>query len=660
MFYVAYKSSSQSNRSVRYWVACLLVLVGAFNSARASAEHQSLPPVEARKPDSLYQLLQLATKPDTVRINRLNALGLALRLDKAPQAFRMFNSALALAQQLHYLRGAADAQFGLGYHYRATTDYDSALYYTQRAVQGYAKLRDTHKQGQGLYNVARIYFEQGNYSRALAANLEGLTLMQKHHDRQGELFQIIQLGVIYRVLGDYATSRQQLMKALLLSYSLHDTIGVGHTYNALGDLSRALYHWNAASYYYDKAAVSYRRVYSQIAMVPTELNLAEMLERQHKYIAALKMTSGLLKRTQAVHYTGQISRAQLLLARTYLAIGQLDSASAYGTKCLAINQHNGRRQEACDAAEVLVQTSAKLHHWAEAYHYQQLLITYNQRLNGEATRRQTTALQLAYGRRQQQTQIKLLRQQARLQTQQHELERLRYHQQLLLIAGLALLVLTLGGALLWHFRRREAHRIEALRTRIASDLHDEVGSMLTQIAMQSTLLREGRHAPTQQQTYLNQMSEASRRAARQMSDAVWSIDARYDSVASLLDRLRDHAHEVLPPAGLELDFQADASLIATTLSLATRQALYTIYKEALHNVVKHAQAQQVQVRLRLLPRQLELTVRDDGCGPSEPSRSGGLGLRNMRMRAAAVGGSITFGSAEPGTLLLVRLPLRGK
>jgi hypothetical protein len=95
--------------------------------------------------------------------------------------------------------------------------------------------------------------------------------------------------------------------------------------------------------------------------------------------------------------------------------------------------------------------------------------------------------------------------------------------------------------------------------------------MLTQISMQSTLLREGRYAP-QQQAYLDQLSEASRRAARQMSDAVWSIDSRYDSAASLLDRLRDHAHDVLPPANVELDFRTDASIVTATLPLASRQA----------------------------------------------------------------------------------------
>ena len=115
---------------------------------------------------------------------------------------------------------------------------------------------------------------------------------------------------------------------------------------------------------------------------------------------------------------------------------------------------------------------------------------------------------------------------------------------------------------------------------------------------------------------------------------------------------------MLPAAGVELDFGAEPALSAITLSLASRQALYVIYKEALHNVVKHAQARLVQVRLRLRQQHLELEVQDDGRGLANLPRPGGQGLANMRMRAQAVGGTVAFEAAQPGTRLVVRLPLR--
>jgi signal transduction histidine kinase len=126
---------------------------------------------------------------------------------------------------------------------------------------------------------------------------------------------------------------------------------------------------------------------------------------------------------------------------------------------------------------------------------------YADSITGEDTRRREAALEAQATRSQQQTQVRLLRQRAGLQAQALELERLRNRQQVATLVALVAMVLAVAGYLFWRFRRRETRRQEALRTRIAADLHDEVGSMLIQISMQSTLLREGRYDP-QQQVYL--------------------------------------------------------------------------------------------------------------------------------------------------------------
>lgn len=599
-------------------------------------------------------------RPDTAQVNQLNKRAFMLRINHALQTRQLAKQALRLAQQLHYDRGLLNAHFSLGYYYRGASKYDSALYHTQQALRLAAKLHSDYDRTRGLYNLARIYSEQGDYSRALDANLQGLALAQAIHNRRAELFQFIEAGLVEIPLGEYSAAQAHFDQALRLAQSLKDKIGIGGAYSGLGDLNRQQAHWSLAGHYYTAAAASYHDVFNTQGMLPVELSIAEMTDRQGNHEAALAATRALLRRAQVVEWEGPAARAQLLMSRIYLAMGQPDSAYYYGERSLAINRGHRLRPAIRDAAQVLAQASAQLGKWHPAYQYQRLAISYTDSLTGEDARRRVAGLQAQEAHRRQQIQVQLGQQQGKLQTQQQELTRLRYRQQLGALVVLGLLLAAGGSIFLWRYRRRETRRQEALRTRIAADLHDEVGSMLTQISMQSTLLREGRYAPAQQQMYLDQMAEASRRAARQMRDAVWSIDARYDSAASLLDRLRDHAHEVLPPAGLELDFGVEAGIANATVPLATRQALYYIYKEALHNVVKHAQARQVYVRLRLRLQQLELEVRDDGRGldATSTSRPGGQGLPNMRMRAQAVGGTIRLEAAQPGTRLVVRLPLR--
>ena len=608
--------------------------------------------------DSIGHLLAAEPRPDTLRVGRLNALAFILRTNEAPQARRLARQALALARQLDFQKGLVEAHFNLGYCFRALNQYDSAIYHSRQALALSTRTHNRYTQTRAYYNLARIYTEQGNYAAALGPSLDGLALARTIRNARAELFQLVQAGRIELALGEYAAARAHVAEARRLVPMAHDPLGTGYVYSALGDLSRQQGQWLAARRSYAQAAASYGLVYNDRGLLPIELSQAEMTDCLGDHLAARRTAYGLLRRAQVTGTPEQAAQATLLLAQTWLATARPDSARRYAALSLAAAHPAHLRLEARDAALVLAQASDQLGQGHAAYRYQALAGAYTDSITGEATRRRVAALEAQAARNRQQIQIRLLTQQARLQTQQQELERLRYRQGVSALIALAWLVLAASAYLLWRYRRREARRQDALRTRIAADLHDEVGSMLTQISMQSTLLREGRYAPAQQQAYLDQMADASRRAARQMSDAVWSIDARYDSAASLLDRLRDHAHEVLPPAGLELDFAAEPAVAAVPLPLAIRQALYYIYKEALHNVVKHAQARQVRVRVRLLGQQLELLVHDDGRGLPPAGRPGGQGLPNMHMRAQAVGGAITLADAAPGTSVVVRLPLR--
>ncbi|NML67100.1 tetratricopeptide repeat protein [Hymenobacter sp. RP-2-7] len=638
----------------------LLLLLGPCGVGKAQPGQPATTEINA-VPDSLLRLALTNSLPDTAKVNRLNAAAFALRINRSLLTRRLAKQAFNLAQTLGYQVGMINANLNLGYYYRGCNKYDSALYYTHAAMRTAKQLHRQYDLTRGLYNIARVYSEQGNYSKALAYNMDGLALARAIHNPKAELFQLIELGLIGCALGEYSTASKQFEQAMLLAQRLKDYVGMGHAYSGLGDLNRQQGRWSLAGYYYTEAAASYRHVFNDTGLLSIELSVNDMVGRQGNHAAARRAAQHLMRQARAASLPGMVARAQLLIARACLAVGQPDSARYYAVQSLATVQHSGVKSDARDAALILAQATSQLGQWQAAYRYQVLAGAYADSLTGQATRRRVAGLQEAVARSRQQARLRLLGQQERLRAQQQELRNLRRHQQLLVATALAALALALAAWSLWYYRRRENQRLLALRTRIAADLHDEVGSVLTQISMQSTLLREGNYTPTQQQIYLDQMVDASRLAARQLSDAVWSIDARYDSAASLLDRLRDHAYEVLTPAGLEILFAADPVLADTTIPLPVRQALYYIYKEALHNVVKHAQAQQIRVRLRLLGPLLELEVCDDGRGIAAVPRVGGQGLRNMRMRAAAVGGSVSVVTAAdvvmPGVQLTARLPL---
>jgi signal transduction histidine kinase len=120
----------------------------------------------------------------------------------------------------------------------------------------------------------------------------------------------------------------------------------------------------------------------------------------------------------------------------------------------------------------------------------------------------------------------------------------------------------------------------------------------------------------------------------------------------MLQRMRDIAGN-LPP-GLLREFTVTGDATGRRAPLEVRRNVLPIFKEALHNIIKHAQAQSVTIEIALTDHRLALTIRDDGVGMDPSAAPGGHGLRNMQRRAAEIGGRLTIES-KPGAGTTIRL-----
>ncbi|MEQ1746688.1 MAG: two-component regulator propeller domain-containing protein [Saprospiraceae bacterium] len=205
----------------------------------------------------------------------------------------------------------------------------------------------------------------------------------------------------------------------------------------------------------------------------------------------------------------------------------------------------------------------------------------------------------------------------------------------------------------YRFQRRL--ELELMRTRIASDLHDEVGSMLAGLAMQAELLESG--AQAKDASRLARIGAISREAVSKMRDLVWGLDSRRDRVHNLLERMQEVAAEQLGPMGITCQFELGTLPLEKKVPVDMRQHLFLIYKEALTNVVRHSHATAVFVRFGNFGGRFELVVRNNGAN-NEPNSipHTGLGLSNMEVRAKKLGGTFTAGIEEGG--FRVRLVMR--
>lgn len=232
------------------------------------------------------------------------------------------------------------------------------------------------------------------------------------------------------------------------------------------------------------------------------------------------------------------------------------------------------------------------------------------------------------------------------------------------VALVAFAVLALAYAAM-RLRMRQLLALERVRTRIAADLHDEMGSTLSTISILSEVGRRRlSEDPQQAAAPLAQIGDSARELMEATSDIVWALDARRDDLDSVLARLRRFAGDLLEPRGIAAAFVVPARPAEIPLSAEQKRELYLFCKEALHNVAKHARARNVRVEVAVEGRRMVAAVIDDGVGfdraalAASPSREGGHGLPSLELRARRMGGRLRVDSAPGrGTRMVLELEL---
>lgn len=200
-------------------------------------------------------------------------------------------------------------------------------------------------------------------------------------------------------------------------------------------------------------------------------------------------------------------------------------------------------------------------------------------------------------------------------------------------------ILGMGGLIyaFVRYRYRRLLEMEKMRTRIAGDLHDEVGSMLSGLAMQAEIMEM--NPSKADPAKLKRLTELSRMTLSKMRDVVWSIDSRRDRVKDLVDRMRENAEEMLTPRDIRFHLELGDLPLDKKLKVDTRQHVFLFFKEAITNIVKHSKADQVTIRFGYFPNGFELTIADNGSPSTDGPPSSGMGLQNMEMRAQKLHGT---------------------
>jgi signal transduction histidine kinase/ligand-binding sensor domain-containing protein len=246
------------------------------------------------------------------------------------------------------------------------------------------------------------------------------------------------------------------------------------------------------------------------------------------------------------------------------------------------------------------------------------------------------------------------------------------------LGGLAT-VLAAGGAVWFDTRRRMRRRLERAehqrdiereRSRIARDIHDDLGAQLTRITMMSESARGDLANPGRAAAGLEKIYDTARELTRSMDEIVWAVSPRHDTLESLAAYLEKFAHDWLAGVGIRCRLDLPLQFAEWRLTSEMRHNVFLAFKEALHNAVKHSGASEVLIRLAVREKSFELAVEDNGRGfavgekmkavsPAPGRAASGNGLENMRRRLAAIGGSCEIQSAPgAGTKVIFSVQLK--
>jgi ligand-binding sensor domain-containing protein/signal transduction histidine kinase len=202
-------------------------------------------------------------------------------------------------------------------------------------------------------------------------------------------------------------------------------------------------------------------------------------------------------------------------------------------------------------------------------------------------------------------------------------------------------------------RQREA--IEKERARIARDIHDQLGANLTQVSLLGELVESDKDSPDDVEAHAQQISQTARETTRALDEIVWTVNPSNDTLDGLITYVCKYAQDYFTVAGLRHRLDVPAQLPGGTISPEIRHNVFLAFKEAVTNVVRHARAASVWLRLKLEADQFTLVIEDDGRGLSDGAETTGRnGLRNMRKRMEDIGGDFSIGPT-PGGGTTVRL-----
>lgn len=566
------------------------------------------------------------------------------------KAMDYYLKALKIDEALKNEMGIASVLRHIGSIHWNQGDFPKALDYYFRSLKMAEGLGDKDGIASALANMGLIYYEQGDYLKALDYYFKVLKMDEEAGNRNGIAGDLNNIGLAYSELGNYATALDFYFKALQLAEQLKNKGLIAYEFGNIG-----LVYYNKKDYptaldYYFKALKLDEDLGYKKGVARHLGNIANIYHVQSDFSKALDYYFKSLKMKKDLGDRNAIAITLGNIAQAYTETGKFAAAEKYLKNASAIADSIG----AADNVMRFEESLSRLYDTTGRYklaleHYKKAMVLKDTLFNEERDK-QITRKEMNYEFEKTQAAEKTMHEKqlavADVEVKKQKLLKNAF------IGGLALTLLLFFFGYRF-YRSEQVLRLQTIRNKISGDLHDDIGSTLNSISIYSEVAKK---KDEQQDEALEMIGDASRKIIDAMSDIVWTINPDNDSFAKIIFRMKSLAYNLFRAKQIEYTFQSDDILHEKKLSIEDRRNFYLIFKEAVNNVVKYANATRAAITLTNENDNITLRIQDDGVGFDTSQDMEGNGIKSMKRRADEMKARFTLESGKgDGTLVELML-----
>lgn len=643
--------------------------------------------------DSLENILKTASQ-DTAKVNCLDSLSSEyMKISDYKMSMQYADSALDLAKTLDYKKGIArsynnigwinekqhnyqkaeenyfeamkiNKEIGdkksiahnynaIGYINECQSNYPEAMESYIAALKVFQEIGDTNSIADSYNKMGAVYTSQGNYPEALENYISSIKLSEEIGNKTGVAHSYNNMGNIYFYQGNYEEALKNHFASLKIKEEIGNKSGVGHSYCNIGNVYYQQGNYPEALKNHFASLKIFEEIGYHLGIAHVNSIIATIYLEQGKNSEALKYSLASLRIAEEIGYKLAIAFSYSTIGKNYHLQGNYKEARKYLDDGLVLSKEIGSKEQIKDNYKALSIVDSAVGNFAQALEHYKMYTLYKDSLFNEESDNQIAWMKIQYETEKKDREIELLNKDKALQEQQLEKQRLVRNG---VIAG-AMLLLLVGLLFFRSFRlRKKLEKQQAIvqeRHRISADLHDDVGSGLSKITLLSELLKTQATTPENRKE-AEKISETALELSSTISEIIWALNSNNDYLENMIAYIRRYAAEYFEDSPVKLKIVTQGKILPTPINGEHRRNIFYAIKEALNNIMKHAEASEAELKFIVINDKLDVIISDNGKGIPDvnPNRFGN-GIKNMRARMRSIHGDFRI-EIDHGTRIILQ------